>query len=112
MMYNQRSRSPARKAGIKYAIGGLLALVVPFALMSTIMIVIGKHIPGGPPPKIELPFYVWLGLMILPGILGVEILPIKRIAKGLLLACYLPLMTVALIFYSLWSACTFHSECL
>ena len=93
---------------LRFLIGGLLALVSPVFVLSGFM-AWSESLPDG---AAILPWYIQGILILAPGLIGIEILPVQRMTKAILTAIYVPLMIFVLIYAALAIACGFYSGCL
>jgi|GEM_PF-7009034 len=106
-MFNPSAESSRREVPLRAIIAGVLAVPVP-------LLIVGSLISWGESTNIslDLPWYVTLAVLLLPGVIGIEIAPVGRWIKMILTAIYVPLGAFVILFFSLWYSCEFYGGCL
>ncbi|GAA4044309.1 hypothetical protein GCM10022213_13990 [Parerythrobacter jejuensis] len=99
------------QASTRYAAAALVSLIGPLLVLSGLISLAGFG-PRQYEFWAEIPWFVWLGICLIPGIIGIEALPVVRRKKAVLTGIYLPLGFGALFFYALWYSCAFYGGCL
>ena len=61
---------------------------------------------------VDLPWYLLLLICLVPGLAGIEMMPLWRTTKAILTAIYVPLASAGVLFVLIWAACAFNKDCL
>jgi len=108
-MFDQEDHESRAALALRWLCGLFLALVAPFGLLA---LLIGPPDFDADPDRFRIPWYlVWVGLVV-PGVLGIHLMPIKKSWKGILTTFYVPACLVATAFFTFWYACKYYGGCL
>ncbi|MDN3646538.1 hypothetical protein QWY75_10045 [Pontixanthobacter aestiaquae] len=106
-MFNSEPEFEKREAVVRYAIGGVLALLAPFLIIAAIISLPDRH-----SLVVFIPWYGWLLGLLLIGIVGIHLLPVKQWTKAAMTACYVPGGAFVFAGFFLSYACAFYGDCL
>ncbi len=94
-----------RRAALRW-VAGLALLLTPFAIIAA---VIEPPTPGGEAGPIPW-FVIWIGALI-PGIAGIQVLPVDRKWRAALTALYVPAGLFATAWFAIALACSYFGSC-
>ena len=88
----------------------LLALFLTVA--APMALVVGYIEIGENGFEFAIPWYLACVIVLVPGIVGIHLLPIASVTKGILTACYVPACLFGSFFFALAYVCGVHGRCL
>ncbi|MEB3416613.1 hypothetical protein VCJ71_11085 [Alteriqipengyuania sp. WL0013] len=107
-MMSEDGAEPEQYASRRILAGVALALFGPALVLGAFMAIS----PASGEVAVDLPWCVLLVISLVPGLVGIEMMPVWRTTKAILMAIYVPLASAGVLFGLIWAACTFYKECL